>query len=302
MTQDKSLKMKGCIYAFLAGVLWGVSSPVAQYLFVEKGIISEWLVPYRLLVSGFLLLIYAAVKGHDVKMMWKERKDALRLVIFGIFGMMGMQFIFFSAVQETNAGTATIFQYLNPAMLILFFAVIHKILPSKKEIVSVIVAVAGIVLVATHGDFSSLTISVKGGVLGIMLAVVTCLYGILPVSLLNKYSAEAVCGWGMVIGGAVLSLITRPWKIPVILDVHIVVAFFVIVVIGTILPFCFYLASVKYAGPVYAGLFSCVEPVAATVVAAVYLGTVFAKMDILGFALVLSTLFILAIPDKVKKN
>ncbi len=300
MTQDKKTRMKGCVYAFLAGVLWGVSSPVAQYLFEEKSIISEWLVPYRLLVSGVLLLIYAAVKGHDVIKMWTERNDALRLVVFGIFGMMGMQFVFFSAVQETNAGTATIFQYLNPALLILFFAVIHKILPSKKEIVSVIVAVAGIVLVATHGDFSSLSISAKGGGLGILLAIVTCLYGLLPVSLLDKYSAEAVCGWGMVIGGAVLTVITRPWKIPVKMDMQIIVAFLIIVVIGTILPFCFYLASVKFAGPVYAGLFSCVEPIAATVVAAVYLGTVFAKMDILGFALVLSTLFILAIPDRVK--
>lgn len=300
MMQDKKLKMKGCIYAFLTGILWGVSSPVAQFLFESKGIVSEWLVPYRLLTAGVLLLLYAGIKKQDIWGVWKEKKDALRLVIFGIFGMMGMQYIFFSAVQEMNAGTATIFQYLNPAILILFFAVVHKVLPSKKEIISVIVAVAGIMIVATHGDFSALTVSPKGLVLGIMLAVITCLYGVLPVPLLKKYSAEAVSAWGMIIGGTVLMLATQPWKIKVAIDLQVVLAFIVIVVIGTVLPFGFYLVSVKYAGPVYAGLFSCVEPIAATVVAAVFLGTSFARADILGFVLVLSTLFILAVPDKTQ--
>ena len=67
---------------------------------------------------------------------------------------------------------------------------------------------------------------------------------------------------------------------------------------GTILPFLLYLAAVKYAGSVYAGLLSSVEPVAATIVAAVFLGTSFPAIDILGFALVLSTLFILNINAK----
>lgn len=300
MAQDRKSKMKGCLYAFLAGVLWGVTSPAAQFLFEEKGIVSEWLVPYRLLSAGILLLVYARVKGHDVTGIWKEKRDGVRLVLFGILGMMGMQFSFFSAVQEMNAGTATIFQYLNPAMLILFFAAVHKILPSKKEILAVCAAAAGIVVVATHGDLSTLTISLKGLSLGMLVAVTTCFYGVLPAPLLKKYSAEAVSAWGMIAGGAVLMAAVRPWQIPAVIDWQVALAFLTIITVGTILPFCFYLTSVKYTGSVYAGLFSSVEPVAATAVAALALGTSFMKMDILGFALVLSTLFILAIPEKVR--
>lgn len=95
-------------------------------------------------------------------------------------------------------------------------------------------------------------------------------------------------------------LALHPWKIKTEVDTQVAVAFAVIIVVGTLLPFCFYMAAVKYAGPVYAGLFSCMEPVGATIVAAVYLGTKFVKVDILGFILVLSTLFILAIPEKTK--
>ena len=300
MTQVKSVKLKGCLYAFLAGALWGVTSPAAQYLFERKNIVSEWLVPFRLISAGLLLLIYAGIWGQDITSIWKEKKDACRLVLFGILGMMGMQFTFFSAVQEMDAGTATIFQYLNPAMLILFFAVVHKIMPGRKEILAVMAAVSGIAIVATHGNFSTLSISPKGFVLGMLVAVTTCFYGVLPAPLVKRYSAEAVSAWGMIAGGLVLMAVTRPWRIPVVIDLQVAAAFFMIITVGTILPFCFYLSSVKYTGSVYAGLFSSVEPVAATVVAAVCLGTRFMKMDILGFALVLSTLFILAIPEKVR--
>lgn len=300
MTQDRKSRMKGCLYAFLAGVLWGVTSPAAQFLFEEKGIVSEWLVPYRLVSAGILLLVYAKLKKQDIVSVWKNRNDGIRLVLFGILGMMGMQFTFFSAVQEMNAGTATIFQYLNPAILILFFAVVHKIMPSLKEILAVCVAVAGIAIVATHGDFSTLSISGKGLFLGMLVAVTTCFYGVLPAPLLKRYSAETVSAWGMISGGIVLMAAVRPWRIPAVIDWQVAAAFLMIITVGTILPFCFYLTSVKHTGSVYAGLFSSVEPVAATAVAAAALGTTFMKMDILGFALVLSTLFILAIPEKVR--
>lgn len=300
MTQDRKSRMKGCLYAFLAGVLWGVTSPAAQFLFEKKGIVSEWLVPYRLISAGILLLVYAKIKKPDIVSVWKNRNDGIRLVLFGILGMMGMQFTFFSAVQEMNAGTATIFQYLNPAILILFFAVVHKIMPSLKEILAVCAAVAGIAIVATHGDFSTLSISGKGLFLGMLVAVTTCFYGVLPAPLLKRYSAETVSAWGMISGGIVLMAAVRPWRIPAVIDWQVAAAFLMIITVGTILPFCFYLTSVKHTGSVYAGLFSSVEPVAATAVAAAALGTTFMKMDILGFALVLSTLFILAIPEKVR--
>lgn len=113
--------------------------------------------------------------------------------------------------------------------------------------------------------------------------------------LLKKYQAEVVCAWAMIIGGIVLSIAIQPWKIRTKIDLEVVIAFLAIVVIGTILPFCFYLSSLKKIGSVYAGLLSSVEPVAATILAAVFLGTSFQMIDVIGFALVLSTMFILNI-------
>lgn len=280
----------------MAGLLWGGTSPIAQYLFQHKGISSTWLVPYRLVAAGSLLFVYAVFfRKQKPFQVWKNKKDGIRQTAFAVFGMMGMQFSFFAAVQETNAGTATIFQYLNPAMLILYFAVVYRVAPKIKEIAAVLCSVSGIFLVATHGNLQELSISPKGLILGLILALTTCFYGVIPGPLLKKFPAETVCAWGMLIGGAVLMAVTRPWRFEVQIDGIVVAGFLAIVVLGTILPFCFYLSSLKSIGSVYAGLLSSVEPVAATVLAAVFLGTKFQMIDVAGFVLVLSTMFILNI-------
>ena len=117
---------------------------------------------------------------------------------------------------------------------------------------------AGIFLVATQRNIHALYISPKGLIMGMLLAITTCFYGVLPGPLLKKYPAESVCAWAMLIGGGVLAVFLRPWRIEAHLDM--IVGFLTIVIVGTI-----------------------------------FLGTAFPAIDILGFALVLSTLFILNI-------
>lgn len=288
----------GFVLAVWTGILWGASSPVAQYLFEQKGIESAWLTPYRLLGSGILLLAYSGVLKKDITGIWRRRKDALRLIIFGIIGMMGMQYSFFAAVQATDAGTATFFQYLNPAMLIVYYAVRERKAPGKREIAAVFCAVSGVFLIATHGNPFSLNVSAEGIGLGLLTAVTTCFYAVLPISLLKKYPSEVVCAWAMLIGGIALSAVRKPWRIKADVDSAVMLAFLAIVILGTILPFCFYLAALPRIGAVYTGLMTSVEPVTATVLAAVFLGTAFASVDIVGFLLVLSTGFILNLRKK----
>ena len=289
-------RKKGLLAAFGAGLAWGCTSPIAQYLFDTKGIVSQWLVPCRMVAAGILLLFYAGIiKKQKLFEVFKEKKDSLRLLAVAILGMMGMQYTFFAAIQETNAGIATIFQYLNPALLLIFYALVYKVIPGKKEFLAVTCSVLGIFLVATHGNIHTLSISRMGIVYGMALAIATSVYGVMPGPLLKKYPSEMVCGWAMLIGGVALSLIFQPWNIKVHIDRGLLLGYLVIVILGTILPFLLYLLAIKRVGPVYAGLLSSVEPVAATLVAAIFLGTSFSAIDLLGFGLVLSTLFILNI-------
>ena len=39
----KSIYVKGILLALLAGILWGITGPLGQFLFDEKTITPEWL-------------------------------------------------------------------------------------------------------------------------------------------------------------------------------------------------------------------------------------------------------------------
>lgn len=68
--------------------------------------------------------------------------------------------------------------------------------------------------------------------------------------------------WGMLIGGAVLMVVFRPWNYQVIFDRETFAAVAFIILFGTMAGFSMYLTGVKMIGSVKASLVSCVEPVA----------------------------------------
>ena len=54
--------LRGTIYALIAGICWGFSGTVGQFLFSHTAVDSGWLTTVRLLVSGLILLVMAAIQ------------------------------------------------------------------------------------------------------------------------------------------------------------------------------------------------------------------------------------------------
>lgn len=210
----KSIYVKGILLALLAGILWGITGPLGQFLFDEKTITPEWLVTCRLIVSGTVILLGMFVKRRwEIFTIWKDKKDAVHMVIYSVAGMMAVQYSFFVAVEASNGGTATVLQYTNPVMIILYLALFQKVRPKSKEVVAVLLALAGIFLLSTNGNLHTLVITPKGLFMGLLCAVFTCFYSMLPRRLMEKYDEVMVCGWSMFIGGIVLAIWKNPWKI-----------------------------------------------------------------------------------------
>ena len=103
-----------------------------------------------------------------------------------------------------------------------------------------------------------------------------------------------VTGWAMLLGGAAMALISRVWSIPVQLDVYGWLAVGGVVIAGTLLAYTLYLQGVADVGAVRASMLASVEPVSATVISALWLGTRFQWIDLLGFAAIMATVFLLA--------
>ena len=293
----------GMLSTFVGGTLWGINGVMGNYLFLNKNVTTPWLIPYRLILAGFLLLGYLYYKkGSKIFDILKNPKDLLQIILFGLIGMLGTQYTYFSAIQFSNAAIATVLTYFGPTLVLIYMCLREKRKPLKYEIVSICLSSFGVFLLATHGDITSLQISFKALVWGILSALSVVFYTVQPESLLKKYGASIVVAWGMMIGGIFIAFVTKPWNINVTFDFVTFLVLMLIIVFGTIIAFILYLTGVNIIGPTKASIIACIEPVAATICAILFLGVTFDFLDVIGFLCIISTIFIVAYFDKKTKK
>ena len=293
----------GTILTITGGILWGISGVCGQFLFQNKEVTASWLVPIRLVTAGLLLLLYYVIrdkgKAFDI---WRSKRNRTDIIVYGLAGMMLCQYSYFQTIEWSNAGTATVIQYLGPALIVVWVCFRTKRLPQTKEVLGVILAVTGIFLIATHGNPTSLALSQKALVMGLLSAVSVVVYTIKPAGLQKQFATPLVLAWGMLIGGAVLMVVFRPWNYQVIFDRETFAAVTFIILFGTMAGFSMYLTGVKMIGSVKASLFSCVEPVASMVLTAVWMKVSFTTPDLIGTLFVIATIIILAVPTKKRQK
>ena len=290
---EKTNNIRGYMLAILGGVSWGISGVCSQYLFMKYEISADWLTAVRMLLSGILLLILALQKEHmRVFMIWKERKDVIWLIAFGLAGILLCQYTFLAAIKYSNSATATVLQSLNVVLMAIVMAVWNKKRMSKIQIAAIILAVSGTYLIATKGNPMSMDISAKGLIFGILAAIGVVIYTLLSRPIIASWGNLTITGWGMLIGGSVLFVLTRAWIFPINLDLPAWIIIAVIVIIGTAVGFSVFLESVKYIGPVKSTLLGCLEPASATILSALVLGTRFTVVELIGFVLVVGTVFL----------
>ena len=293
----------GMLSTFVGGTLWGINGVMGNYLFLNKNVTTPWLIPYRLILAGFLLLGYLYYKkGSKIFDVLKNPKDLFQIVLFGFIGMLGTQYTYFSAIQFSNAAIATVLTYFGPTLVLIYMCLREKRKPLKYEIVSICLSSFGVFLLATHGDITSLQISFKALFWGILSALSVVFYTVQPESLLKKYGASIVVAWGMMIGGIFITFVTKPWNISVTFDFVTFLVLMLIIVFGTIIAFILYLTGVNIIGPTKASIIACIEPVAATICAILFLGVTFDFLDVIGFLCIISTIFIVAYFDKKAKK
>lgn len=288
-------RKKGIVLVLMAALFWGVSGTVSQYLFQDLHISPEWFTTVRLLSAGIILTLIAFKReGKRIFDIWLHKADIIGVIIFGVIGMIGVQYTYLAAIKHGNAATATVLQYIGPAFVTSYFILKAKRYPTKNEILAVCLALLGTFLLVTHGNFNTLSISKEGLFWGLLAAFGLAFYTIQPIELLKRYGSTIVVGWGMIIGGLVFSFVHAPWKFEGEWYVSTNFAFLFVVLCGTVLAFYSYLESLKYLSATETSLLACTEPLSAAITAVLFLGVSFGWIDWLGTILILLTIVVLS--------
>lgn len=295
MNETKRHALRGVICAALGGVCWGFSGTCGQYLFSQYGVTSLWLTCLRLLAAG-IVMVLAALPRHRQAMrdIWKAPKESALLVCYGIFGLLMCQYAYMTAISWSNAATATVLQTLNLVLIMLLTCLRGHRKPTRIELTALLLALFGTFLLATGGDIRHMSLTPQGLFWGLAAAVAVVSYTMLPRGLMARWGREPITAMAMLIGGIVVNLAARSWRFQVRLPLQGWLAAGCIILLGTVVAFSLIMRGIQEIGPVRTSMLAATEPLSATVFSALWLGTAFHAADLIGFAAIISTIFLLA--------
>ncbi|MCP9067400.1 DMT family transporter [Streptococcus parasanguinis] len=292
-----SKTMKGTLMTLIAGIAWGLSGACGQYL-MGHGFTAIGLTTIRLVFSGAVLLLLAYLADHEkVKAFLTDRSSYIPLLLFAFLGLLMTQLTYLEAIDATNAGTATVLQYLCPIGVLAYSCVKDRVAPTVSEIFSMILAIAGTFLIATHGQLNQLAITPKGLAWGLISAFAYALYIILPIQLIQKWGSMLVIGIGMLIPGLVMIPFTGRRLFHGQYSMDNLMGLVGLVVIGTIFAYTVFLKGTTLIGPVKGSLLAAIEPISAVFFAFAIMNEHFFAIDFIGMAMILFAVLLISLKD-----
>ncbi|GGE38348.1 DMT family transporter [Streptococcus himalayensis] len=290
-------EVKGILYVLMAGIAWGLSGTCGQYL-MAQGFPPFLLTSVRMGIAGFCLTCIAFfTMGNQFLQLLKQPKVILAIVLFSTIGLLLNQFSYLLAIRETNAGTATVLQYLCPILVLIHTCLKHRTAPTNIEMFSMLSAVLGTFLMATHGQVTQLAVTPSGLFWGLVAAVSYAAYIILPIQFIQRWGSLAVNGLGMFLIGICLMPISRPLSFNWNIELMTLFALIGMIGIGTIVTYTLFLAGASLIGPVKASLLASIEPVSAVFFAFALMGSRFYPLDLLGMAFILFGVLLISYRD-----
>lgn len=279
---------RGLAYVLCAALSWGLSATAAQALFRSHGVTADWLTAVRMLGAGAILAIGLRPPF--------PRRDLPRMVAFAIFGFISVQYTYLFAIQATNAALATFLQYLGVPLIAVWELAASRRRPGTATLLAVVAALAGTGLLSLGGAEARGAghVTPEGLVAGLVAGLALAFYTLFSADLVARHGAAATTTWGMLFGGVVLMAAVRPWRTAPsgdALEAWALVAF--VVLIGTLLAFGLFVASLAHIRPTEAGVAATFEPVAAAAASYAFLGVALAPLQYVGGALILAAVALL---------
>jgi DME family drug/metabolite transporter len=242
--------------------------------------------------------LWSARGPSAVRMKPRDIRDC---VIVGTLGIAASNYFYYLSIQRTSVATAIILQYLAPVFVLLWM-LCRKLQPATfYRIGGVLVAVVGSVLaigvVGQSAHFPWLTIApgrIRFDLIGVAAALVAALafafYNVFGRHLVESHDRWTVLAWAL--AGAALGwiFVNPPWKVAAAHYSRPQWAFMALFSITSILvPFSLYFAGLHHLDATRAIVTSCLEPVFSILIAALALGELVGRIQVVGILLVLAS-------------
>jgi len=268
-----------------AAFFWGTSATLARAIFRDLHVPALTVVELRLAIAGSAIGLWLAIRRpHELKI---RRADWLYVLTLALFGVATVQASYYYSISVLGVGLAILAQYIAPTLIVLFDVVrgrpVHRV-----TWLAVAAALAGTALLVTHAAPAQLHARPWQWAIAFSSAFWFAFYILYSKRGLERYTPAAMLFYTFAIAGVFWAFVTPPARIAAAgYDARTWLLFLVLGVVSTLVPFSLFYAGLRRMGAAEAGIVATMEPVIATVSAAVVLGESLAPLQWLGAAFVL---------------
>jgi drug/metabolite transporter (DMT)-like permease len=282
----------GYAMVLTAATLWAVNGTVSKII-LDTGVSSPRLTEVR--STGAFLGLAAAVALLNPRSLRISRRELPLLAVFGVCGLAFVQWFYFAAIHRIAIGVALLIQYLAPLIVALWarFAM-HR--PVRRRIwAALALALVGLSFVLEL--WSGLELDGLGVAASLLAAASYAAYVLLAEREVGRRDPISLTTYGFLFATLFWALAQPWWSFPFgelddaagaawSLPVWALIAW--MIALGTIVPFGLMIAALRFVSAPRASIIAMLEPVAATVVAWLWLGETLGPAQLGGGALVLA--------------
>ena len=186
------------LYLLAVQVIFAVSPVVSIVAFRE---ISPWSLAWvRLALAAFILLVWFFVASPDRV----ELSDYGRLAIFSVFGASVNQLCYLHGLSLTTAINATILIGMIPVFTFVIALLLGREATSVGKTLGVVLAFAGVFVLAGPGSISFDSTYSVGNVLLLSAAFAYSVYLVLARNIMSRYHPLTVVTWVFTFGSVVM--------------------------------------------------------------------------------------------------
>jgi drug/metabolite transporter (DMT)-like permease len=294
----RSRPWRGYALYLVAAFLFALNGTVAKTVMANG--VDVWRLSQLRATGAFLVLLAFVALTHGAALRLRLREVPL-LAAYGVFGVAATQALYFLSITRLPISITLLIEFTSPLAIALWFRFgLHH--PTKPAVwVGLVMAVAGLAMVAQIWEGFTLDALGVAAALGAMLALVVYFlsadaqvrgpHARDPVSLTMWGMGAAALFWAVLqswwtfpwasLGGTALVEGTgsAAWPMPLLVGY--------VVVLGTVVPFSLVVLSMQHLRASQASVVGMTEPIMATAMAWVLLGEVLTPAQLAGAAIVL---------------
>lgn len=296
-----NIRTIGLVLGVASGILWGLMDVASQFLLHNCQMQPAAFISLTMVITSAVLISYCLLTERQKFFVpFHSIHSSFSLIIFGCL-ILGTEVAFFSCVKGTNAATAAVLASNRPFFIMLLLCFLGT-LPTIKQFLCSLMAVIGIVLLVTKGNFSSLSFNAVDTLVGLGAPLFSACYTLQSRGLIERFDPVVVMAWAMTIATIIANCYVPFWSVRLEWTTLFFLAILCVSVVGHILAYLCYLLSASKINPTVTGVLETVEPLTTVILSYLLFKISLDKAMVGGAILILLAVSILGLTHKRKST